>query len=254
MNDKYLLILDTLIKEFIKIKDPIGSQHLKEVIETDMSSATIRYYFKKMASQGQIVQLHRSGGRIPADATLFEYWKGFFDSIDDSIVVNIASIEHHAKKYGIFACVRPSGSNLLQEVKNIENRYLLVVFELNEIAVKYNRLLEKFLNDFLGNEIEKVAAVITQIGIEPFATKIIEALASNIKTFNKPKLFEADLDEEFGAYYDGTVINIAKPIEMYDQMLKVKLRVQNVDGQMYDLFVFSELTGDFKNFIRSIRE
>lgn len=253
MNDKYLLILNSLIKEFIRVKDPIGSEQLKQVIDVDMSSATIRYYFKKMTDDGMIEQLHRSGGRIPAVQTLYHYWDDFFNKIGEKTVINLSKIDKYAKIFDMFVALKPSSSNLLLEVKNIDNEYLLVIFEQEEIAVRYNRLLEKFLSDFVGNEIEKIAAVIEQIGLEPFATKINGAIALNIKTFNKPKLLSLEHLNGFASYYDGSIINkTALNMQLKDEMLSVKVNIKDTEGQSYELFVFGELTNDFKNFIRSV--
>ncbi|MGM0623671.1 MAG: hypothetical protein ACQESH_06570 [Campylobacterota bacterium] len=255
MNDKYLLILNTLIKEFIRVKDPIGSEQLKHVIDTQMSSATIRYYFKKMTDEGQIEQLHRSGGRIPADETLYRYWNEFFDSFHNELVIDVSKLENFAAIFDMYVSLKQSSSNLLKEVKNIDNTYLLVIFENDEIAVRYNRLLEKFLNDFLDNEIEKIAAVVAQIGIEQFAQKINSAIASNIKVYNKDKLWQlAACGEmkEFESFYDGSIINKSLHMQRQEQLLKVKLDVVGLDGTEYELFIFGELTNDFKNFIRSI--
>ncbi len=252
MNDKYLLILNTLINEFIKVKDPIGSEQLKKVISMDMSSATIRYYFKKMVDDGIVEQLHRSGGRIPTDTTMIEYWSTFFESIGEGFVIDTGKVERSAKEFDIYVCMKDVSSNVLEEVRNIEDKYLLIIFTESEIAVRYNRLLEKFLRDFLGNEIEKIASVIKQIGLEPFATKINEAISSNIKIYNRNRLFDFELQEDFQSLYDGTVINQDFRIGFDYPLLKTKLQVQNEEGRKYQLFLLGELTNDYKNFIRSI--
>ena len=255
MNDKYLLILNTLIKEFIRVKDPIGSEQLKQVIDTDMSSATIRYYFKKMTDEGQIEQLHRSGGRIPADETLYRYWNEFFDSLHGQLVIDVSKIGQYAQIFDMYVSLKQNSSNLLKEVRNIDDTYLLVIFEEDEIATRYNRLLEKFLNDFLDNEIEKIAAVVAQIGIEQFAQKINSAIASNIKVYNKDKLWHHAASEglhDLQSFYDGSIINKSMHMQLHDRLLKVKLDVKGVDAKEYELLIFGELTNDFKNFIRSI--
>jgi len=253
MNDKYLLILNSLIKEFIRVKDPIGSEQLRQVLDTQMSSATIRYYFKKMTEDGIIKQLHRSGGRIPATRTLYRYWSDFFDTLGTQQVVDLSKIEKYAKIFDMFIALKPSSSNLLKELKNIDNKYLLVIFEQEEIAVRYNRLLEKFLSDFIGNEIEKIAAVIEEIGLEPFRAKINTAISLNIKTFNKQKLFTLEHLDGFASYYDGSIINkSAFDTKLDGKRLSVKINIKDLKGKSYELFIFGELTNDFKNFIRSI--
>lgn len=252
MNDKYLLILNSLIKEFIRVKDPVGSEQLKQVIDVDMSSATIRYYFKKMTDEGMIEQLHRSGGRIPATQTLYRYWSDFFDSLDQRLVIDVHAVEKFAKIFDLYVSIKPSSSNLLKEIQNINNAYLLVIFEQNEIAVRYNRLLEKFLSDFLGNEIEKIASVIEQVKIEPFLSRVENAISSNIKVFNKQKLLNYKNLSEFDSYYDGSIINKSSHMQLFDECLNVKLNVFDKNANAYEMLVFGELTNDYKNFIRSI--
>ena len=73
--EKKFLILESLIKEYIKHPAPISSSYLQRKLELNLSSATIRYYFKQLTEHGYLIKQHVSSGRIPSDMALKIYWR-----------------------------------------------------------------------------------------------------------------------------------------------------------------------------------
>ncbi|MEX1112720.1 MAG: hypothetical protein WEC84_04625 [Candidatus Andersenbacteria bacterium] len=60
-------ILKGLVEEYIRTAKPVGSTSLCEVLQLDVSSATIRSILRELEDEGYIVQPHTSAGRIPTD-------------------------------------------------------------------------------------------------------------------------------------------------------------------------------------------
>mgnify|MGYP001601227217 CR=1 FL=1 len=60
-------LLDFVIKEYIRIAKPIGSVLAANKSHLHFSSATIRNEMNDLESQGFLIQLHTSGGRVPTD-------------------------------------------------------------------------------------------------------------------------------------------------------------------------------------------
>jgi len=58
-------ILGAIIESFIQHALPVGSKHLTESYDFDVSSATIRNEMAALEREGYIVQPHTSAGRIP---------------------------------------------------------------------------------------------------------------------------------------------------------------------------------------------
>jgi len=70
-------ILNTLIKEYIDIAEPISSDLLKKRCRLDISPATIRNEMQELTEQGYIKQPHTSAGRIPTNKA----YRYFVDTI-----------------------------------------------------------------------------------------------------------------------------------------------------------------------------
>lgn len=60
------LILQTLVKEYIKTAQPVSSGVLVEKYKLDISPATVRNELMTLEDEGYIFQPHTSAGRVPA--------------------------------------------------------------------------------------------------------------------------------------------------------------------------------------------
>jgi transcriptional regulator of heat shock response len=60
-------ILDSLVSEYIKLAQPIGSQYLEERYNFGVSPATIRNELQALSKYGYLAQPYTSAGRVPTD-------------------------------------------------------------------------------------------------------------------------------------------------------------------------------------------
>lgn len=67
MDERKLLILNTIIKEHIATGAPVGSGVLVDKYKLDISPATVRNEMASLEDDGYIVQPHTSAGRIPTE-------------------------------------------------------------------------------------------------------------------------------------------------------------------------------------------
>lgn len=67
MDQRYALLLTSLVQEYIRTARPVGSGHLVETVRINVSPATVRYMLHELDEQGYITQPHTSAGRIPTD-------------------------------------------------------------------------------------------------------------------------------------------------------------------------------------------
>ena len=67
MNDRKKKILHSIISEYIKSAEPIGSRHVAKNLDIGLSSATIRNEMADLEEMGYLEQPHTSAGRIPSD-------------------------------------------------------------------------------------------------------------------------------------------------------------------------------------------
>jgi transcriptional regulator of heat shock response len=67
MDERKLIILNTIIKEHIKTGAPVGSGVLVDKYRLDISPATVRNEMAALEEEDFIIQPHTSAGRIPTE-------------------------------------------------------------------------------------------------------------------------------------------------------------------------------------------
>ncbi|MEK7557846.1 MAG: hypothetical protein AAB530_01405 [Patescibacteria group bacterium] len=67
MNERTILILKIILKEYIKTGAPIGSEVLVDKYKLDISPATVRNEMVELEKTGYIAQPYTSSGRIPTE-------------------------------------------------------------------------------------------------------------------------------------------------------------------------------------------
>jgi len=65
MNERKKILLNLIIKEYIKSASPVGSKSLADAGRLEVSSATIRNDMAELENEGYIAQPHTSAGRVP---------------------------------------------------------------------------------------------------------------------------------------------------------------------------------------------
>lgn len=68
ISERKKLILQTLVKEYIKTAQPVSSGVLVEKYKLDISPATVRNELMELEDEGYIFQPHTSAGRVPTEA------------------------------------------------------------------------------------------------------------------------------------------------------------------------------------------
>jgi heat-inducible transcriptional repressor len=69
-------LFNTIVKEYIKTAEPVGSTQLAGNVKFKLSSATIRNEMVELEKQGLICQPHTSAGRIPTEVG----WRYYLDN------------------------------------------------------------------------------------------------------------------------------------------------------------------------------
>ena len=67
LNERKLIILQAIIKNYLETGEPVGSRTLSKYTELNISSATIRNEMADLEELGFIFQPHASAGRVPSD-------------------------------------------------------------------------------------------------------------------------------------------------------------------------------------------
>jgi len=77
ISDRQSHLLTTIIREYIKRAQPVGSQVVTELYKLPVSPATVRNDMAALEENGYLVQPHTSAGRVPTDRA----WHFYLDQI-----------------------------------------------------------------------------------------------------------------------------------------------------------------------------
>jgi heat-inducible transcriptional repressor len=162
MIDKKEFLLQSIIRAYIKHLEPIGSTQLKNMYDISYSPATIRGYFKKLGEDGYLAQEHISSGRVPTIEALKEYWSNRLDFQLGEIDVQM--LQRISEQIGATIFIKQNDESLLQEIINIEDKYMILEFNDFAITVKFSTALFKFLQDMRSLDLESIMDVSKQVG------------------------------------------------------------------------------------------
>lgn len=157
------LLLEQVITQYLKLKEPIGSESLKATCGSSFSSATIRNYFKILVAEGWLSQPHISSGRIPTTNALKAHWRKYIDSKNPCIITDLAQLKNASYAHSICAIVCLEQSNKLQKIQRVEEDLLLLIFEHSHAVMPYSTTLERFLQELCNLDIGDIKKIAYQV-------------------------------------------------------------------------------------------
>lgn len=223
MMDKKEFLLQSIIKAYIEHLEPIGSSQLKNMYDITYSPATIRGYFKKLGDEGYLAQEHVSSGRTPTTEALKQYWSTKLNF--QLKFVDAKAVEYYCSDIGITAFVLEETNDVLKDILNVENRYMILEFSTFMITVKFSDALHRFLKDMIGLELIHIVSISKQVG----AIEIYESINQFLKNrdftiYNTKDFFSLALNYN----YDEMII---------DKFLKGTIFEEIQDGLYFDTIV-----------------
>ena len=255
------VILESIIKEYLKSKSPIGSSELKGRMRLDISPSTIRIYFKQLSKEGALIQLHVSSGRIPTQSALREYWLNRINPEDSIMIEDIDKIPNAIRDYGLYCIVKKNKNATFNELVKANGRFLILVFDEDEIVLKYHPKIEKFLNSLVGCSMQDLNHIASAVGLYELQHKLEMIFSSSsLLREGKDELYkiaEELHNEEFidkiieprffdslnvGVYFDDFVPNGCMAV-------KRNATMNNDDLQM---FCLGKLDSDFEGFFNAL--
>lgn len=256
--DKRGLLLEQIIREYINNPEPIGSENLRVKLDIKISSATIRNYFKKLANEGALKQVHISSGRIPTHKALQNYWKHKLLPLEHLMAPSLGDVKNSARQVGLFCLVKFYEPNRLQELLCYKERFLILVLEKGEVIIPYSTLYERFLQDMMGMDISDILRVCEHGN----AHEITDAIRAHMKLEKMEKegaglLIEmasgGELNEEiFTQTIEGRMMDkIADGIYFRDVIPEGYLAIKqdlSVEGREAKLFFIGSLERNFEKF------
>lgn len=204
------MLLSRVIIEYIKHREPIGSESLKMLMDTKISSATIRNYFKLLADDGLLFQPHISSGRIPTIEALKSYWYRELDTRSTIAVDSLERIKEMAFLSQVFCVISIEDSNKLLRITRLDN-VLLLEFEHIGITLPFSSTLERFAHELKGLELIDVRKIAYQVRANALLNALSCVQSRNLQRFGIGALIEAyhhnNDEQSFYAIVDGSIFD-----------------------------------------------
>ena len=260
MIDKKEFLLQSIIKAYIEHLEPIGSTQLKSMYDLEYSAATIRGYFKKLGEEGFLAQEHISSGRTPTNEALKQYWIGKLNFKLSGI--NIKALEYLANKIGLTVFLKKEKSEILQNLINVENKYIILEFSSFAVNIKFSSALYRFLNDLKQTSLEDILKISKDVGAYELYSAINQTLQnSDFDIFNYKEFLNLALNYDFdeftiNRFLKGNIIDELKEGLYFDGFLPENYigickfcKINNEDVKM---FIIGELSKDYEYFLEQI--
>ncbi len=254
--EKRLQILEGLIEEYIKHPAPISSSYLQKRLNINLSSATIRYYFKQLTQSGYLVKKHRSSGRVPSSMALKLYWRQKLKERS----FYIKDIEQMQKggeeifyEYSIYTNRR------LEEIENYQNRFLIAKFGSDELVIQYNAKIEKLLHSLIGQNAFEIAKYCSDLGLKSLALLIKDFHKEEFHIFNIDEIVQmASKDKEWAKEHLAYVLSGKKlgveraGLYFYNLFLSYKFYVELPKNRRGEVLLMGRLYRDYQRFIKNL--
>lgn len=260
MVNKKEFLLESIIKAYIEHLEPIGSSQLKTMYDITYSPATIRGYFKKLGDEGYLAQEHVSSGRTPTTEALKQYW---ISRLNFKInVVNLKALEYLASDIGLTVFAKNQTADTLQNIINVDERYMILEFTTFPVTIKYSDALYRFLSDMVGFEISHIINISKQVGAVEIYEKVNRILQSrdfniyNVKEFLRLALRYNFNDVDINNFLTGKVLDQYKEGLYFEELLPPEYigicHSCIIEGNETKIFVVGELSKDYEYFFNRI--
>jgi heat-inducible transcriptional repressor len=160
------MILETIIVEYLRSPNPVGSEQLKQRSLGEISSATIRKYFKELLDEGYLTQYHISGGRVPTQQAFEHYWMTHFANFESIDVPSLAFLEECSQAYNISTIATIGEVNLLLGIAKVDEM-LALLFSSGTKWMEFDKMVFDFLEQFIGLSVDELRKVALSLHISP---------------------------------------------------------------------------------------
>lgn len=255
-------ILEAIIQEYLRVKEPIGSSELQARMQIELSPSTIRIYLKELSEIGSLVQLHVSSGRIPTQDALMQYWTKRIDPENVLELRDLESVAQSVNDHSLYCVVEKIEKNTLKALHAMGEKFLVLEFEHDEVVLKYSQQVERFLKNLIGCEIRDLKRISAQVGLYALHDKLDQIFSHShvlqagekevyeiAKELQNSKVVEELLDPQFsfdlrhGIYFDGF-------IPLGCMAIKQSAIVDEDDAE---LFCFGRIESNFEGFLNQAR-
>lgn len=235
LNDRKMMILQAIVRDYIESAEPVGSRSLSKKYALGISPATIRNEMADLEEMGYIMQPHTSAGRVPSD-------KGYRLYVDQLMEIKQKADQNRVRiksellrKYSELEQMLQYTSKLLSDFTNYTSIVLAPQVKKSRLKqIKLTRIDEETIlaifitntgliqnpvfrvpPEMTGDDLEKIANFLNQefagLSLEEIETRLAGELQAELDKFHSavhtvmPDLFHAlEQMSDIGLYLSGT--------------------------------------------------
>lgn len=260
MINKKEFLLQSIIKAYIEHLEPIGSTQLKSMYDITYSPATIRGYFKKLGDEGYLAQEHISSGRTPTTEALKEYWKTKLDFNISNI--NLKALQYYASEVEVSVFIKKEKSDVLKDILNVEDKYMILEFSSFAISVKFSDALFRFLQDMRGLTLKDILRISSDVGAYDICEAIDQSLQnSDFEIFNYKEFLDLALTYDFdeltiNRFLKGQILDDLDEGLYFENLLPLGYigicHYCKINNEEVKMLVIGQLPKDYEYFYKKI--
>ncbi len=247
MNEKVESVLNALIYTYLKLNRPVSSSTLKNEANLPYSASTIRNYLQALEKEGLAKKEHASSGSKPSVKAMVDFWEAVLPKKLESI--DIDSLQNKCIELDIFAYIKMFDNQMLVNVHNYKDRYIILEFENDEVVFKYNDNLYLFMTNLTGLYLNDIKHIFEKYKLDNI--KKIDNLYE-YASFNQKILYN------YCNEFDLSDFNIIKQLHSSkNSFLKSGAMCYRLDAKAQDKCVeavfVADVYSDFLDLISSIK-
>lgn len=255
-------ILQTVVIHYLQNPEPIGSVQLRDSIALDVSSATIRNYFRRLVEGGLLEQLHASSGRIPTPLALRRHWRENLDPTSPVTLAGLEQVEQGALRYELFVLLQPAWDNRLLGVTALGDDQLAARFEQGVATLPASTIVSKLLEEFIGYDLTDLLLIAQNNRIDALTGALTRLRGSQSLRFNTQALIRQAAADPlwsgsfFEPFFDGSVAAGQKPDLFFEPVAPMGCMALIQEARIQDkparLVAFGPITRDYGGFIEHL--
>jgi len=245
MKEKVELVLNELIQVYLMKSKPLSSTKLKEIAKLPFSASSIRSYLKELEEYDLVVKEHFSSGSYPSVKAMKSFWR---DSLKNRTVNDNIDLEEKAKELDIYVMIEMFENQLLVDVYNLNNRFIVLEFEKDEVVFKYDHNLYTLFKSVKGILLDELRKYLLHIGLKKEYEKIKDLY--KYQTFNRKFIYKEDIENLTFENYEFD--KFPKGVSFLNDYLIMKT-LQNEDKKYKQILMIGKVYTDFFEITKPVK-
>ncbi|WP_456479968.1 hypothetical protein [Nautilia sp.] len=244
MKEKVEFVLNQLIRVYLNKSEPLSSTKLKEIANLPFSASSIRSYLKELEGYELVEKEHVSSGSYPSVKAMKAFWREKLKSR----IINTDDFETKAKELDIYIMIEMFENQLLIDVYNLNNKFIVLEFEKDEVVFKYDENLYTLFKSMRGVFLDELKKYLLHIGLVK-EYKTIKRLYE-YKSYNKKFLYKEEIDSE--EFENFNFERFPKGISFFNKYLVFRM-LQNEKRKIKHILMVGNIYTDFLEITKPVK-